>query len=497
MSSRLMTRFALGSLLAFLAVGITVSVVVSRELRNRQEDAARFHAQFVAESILRYELSASDVSAPLAVNGPRYRELVQFVRARILQSPVVRVKIWSRDGTIVFSDEPRLVGQRFAVDEELKEAFAGKSVGGVTNLRADENVFEQSLASKLYSTYTPLYIGTAAPRGTPAAVVEVYQDYARIQDEVNRLFGELILTLAIGLAALYVILVPIIRGAARTLSEQNMKLEQQAGRLEELLSNEKRTVGELRELNRLKDEFVAIASHEVRTPLTSIIGYAKTLRRPEFADDAAARNEFLGAIERQGDRLHRLVQNLLASSQVEDDLNRPSLTTFRFQDVVEEVLVGLGAGRPRIGFSVPPDLEPIVSDRQRVELILSNLLDNALKFSLGETACRLEAHREGDTLVFRVRDEGVGIPADKLPRIFDRFYQVDSSVTRQYGGVGLGLSLVKQLVSSLAGQIEVQSRPGRGSSFTVRLPAFRAIGDQSIGPDLAHAKTPVTSRAAP
>src|SRR5712692_6869083 len=196
MSSRLMTRFALGSLLAFLAVGITVSVVVSRELRNRQEDAARFHAQFVAESILRYELSASDVSAPLAVNGPRYRELVQFVRARILQSPVVRVKIWSRDGTIVFSDEPRLVGQRFAVDEELKEAFAGKSVGGVTNLRADENVFEQSLASKLYSTYTPLYIGTAAPRGTPAAVVEVYQDYARIQDEVNRLFGELILTLA-------------------------------------------------------------------------------------------------------------------------------------------------------------------------------------------------------------------------------------------------------------------------------------------------------------
>src|SRR5438874_11527300 len=158
MSSRLMTRFALGSLVAFLAVGIALSIVVSRELRNRQEDAARFHAKFVAESILRYELSASDVNSPLAVNGPRYRELVAFVRARILQSPVVRVKVWSRDGTIVFSDEPRLVGKRFPLDEELREAFAGQSVGGVSDLRADENEFEQSLASKLYSTYTPLYI---------------------------------------------------------------------------------------------------------------------------------------------------------------------------------------------------------------------------------------------------------------------------------------------------------------------------------------------------
>ena len=266
-------------------------------------------------------------------------------------------------------------------------------------------------------------------------------------------------------------------------------------RLEDLLANEKRTVGELRELNRLKDEFVAIASHEVRTPLTSIIGYAKTLRRPEFAGDAATRDEFLGAIERQGDRLHRLVQNLLASSQNEDDLNRPSLTTFRLQDVVDEVLVGLGIGRPRIRFSAPPDLEPIVSDRQRVELILSNLLDNALKFSPGETPCQLEAAREGAALVFRVRDEGVGIPSDKLPRIFDRFYQVDSSVTRQYGGVGLGLSLVKQLVSTLGGQIEVQSRPGRGSTFTVRLPAFAAGGDQSIERDRAPAKTSAASRA--
>jgi len=199
MSSRLMTRFALGSLVAFLGVGITLSVVVSRELRNRQEDAARFHAQFVADSILRYELNAGDLGSPLAVNGPRYRELVEFVRERILQSPVVRVKVWSRDGTILFSDEPRLVGKRFAVDEELEGAFAGKSVGGVTNLQADENVFEQSLASKLYSTYTPLYI---APEGPPAAVVEVYQDYAGIQAEVNRFFGELILTVAIGLAAL-------------------------------------------------------------------------------------------------------------------------------------------------------------------------------------------------------------------------------------------------------------------------------------------------------
>jgi signal transduction histidine kinase len=476
---RLARRFALSSLVAFLAIGAILSVVVSRQLRGRQEDAARFHAQFVADSVLRDHFEASDLHAPMSVRSARYHELLSVVRTRILQKPVVRIKIWNADGTILFSDEPRLVGKPFSVDEELKEAFEGKTTAGVTNLKDAENLYERDLAPKLFTTYTPLYIG--ADKGKPLAVAEVYQDYAGIQAQINQLFGELAVTLVIGLAALYVLLLPITRRVTRTLAEQNTKLEDQAGRLEELLQNEQRRVAELSELNRVKDEFVAVASHELRTPLTSIIGYAKTLRQPEFAADVHSRDEFLEAIERQGDRLHRLVQNLLAASHVEEEHRRLSFEPIRFDELVREVVAGLGETRDRVALSLPPDLPVLYSDRQRVELILSNLVGNALKFSPPASACEVGATADAASLTFWVADRGVGIPADQLERIFDRFYQVDSSVTRRYGGVGLGLSLVRSLVESLDGAIDVRSEPGRGSTFSVRLPLVHPNADSPGG----------------
>jgi signal transduction histidine kinase len=468
-SSRLVTRFALSSLVAFLAIGAILAVVVSGQLRSRQEDAAQFHAQFVADSVLAYVVKPSDLQAPMDVTGAPYQDLLRIVRERILIKPVVRVKIWSADGTVLFSDDPRLVGRHFAVDSDLKEGFAGETTSGVTDLEEKENVFERHLAPKLFSTYTPLYL-SSTHSGAPVAVAEIYQDYAGIQSQINRLFGELAAALLLGLGALYGLLVPITRRVSRTLAEQNAKLGVQAGRLEHLLATEQRRVAELRELNRLKDEFVAVASHELRTPLTSIIGYAKTLRRPEFADDLAARDEFLDAIERQGDRLHRLVQNLLAASHAQDERRRLSFEPISFGELVREMAAGLGDAKERIRIDLAGDLPVLVSDRQCVELILSNLMDNALKFSSGGNPCEVGARAEGDWLEFWVRDDGIGIPADQTVRIFDRFYQVDSSVTRRFGGVGLGLSLVKSLVESLKGTVEVHSEPGQGSVFSVRLP---------------------------
>jgi signal transduction histidine kinase len=465
---RLVSTFALGSLIAFVVIGAALSVVVSRQLRNRQEASARFHAQFVADSILRYEFTPDDLTGPVSVGSERYRALEQFVEARILSKPVVRVKIWARDGTILFSDEPRLVGMRFAPDDDLAESFAGETVGSVTDLTEHENIYERALAPKLYSTYTPLWLPRS--NGPPAAVVEIYQDYAGIQSEVDRLFRTLVVTLLVGLSALYLILLPISRQAGRTIQEQNLTLEGQAQKLEELLRTEQQRVADLREVNRLKDEFVAISSHELRTPLTSIIGYAKTLRRPEFAEDPTSRAEFVEAIERQADRLHRLVQNLLAASHLEAEPTRVTLEDVALADVAGEAVAALGAEGRRVTVAIPEDLPSVRADRQSLELVVANLLDNALKFSPEETGCELGARVDGTMLAFWVRDHGVGISHEQLPRIFDRFYQADSSRTRRYGGVGLGLSLVKGIVSNLGGGITVTSRPGAGSTFTVTIP---------------------------
>jgi signal transduction histidine kinase len=299
---------------------------------------------------------------------------------------------------------------------------------------------------------------------------------------VNQLFKTILVTMLIGLAALYLMLLPIVIPVARTFAEQNAKLEEQAKRSERLLRAETQTVAELKRLNRLQGEFVAVASHELRTPLTSIIGYAKTLRLPQFAEDSGARDEFLGAIERQGDRLYTLVENLLTSSHMDDRILQLSVSTFSFPDLCREVLEGLGAKGQRIRRNLALDLPTLLSDRQYVAQILQNLLANALKFSPSDADCEIGARWSGGSMTFWVRDRGIGIPEAEIGRIFDRFYQVDSSSTRAYGGIGLGLSLVKNLVETLGGTIEVTSVRGEGSTFNVTLPLVHP----SVGKNYGH-----------
>jgi signal transduction histidine kinase len=478
---RLIVRFGLASLVAFVTIGFVLAFLVSSQLRGRQEEAAKDHAVFVTDSFLRYELTAQDVSGPIAPSGRRYLELASLIRSRLLQPPVVRVKIWRSDGTIVFSDESRLIGRRFE-DEvgELEEVFDGKVSAGVSDLSATENLFERGSFAKLFETHVPLYL-PGSTGGRADAVAELYTDYAGIQGQINHLFKTLVITLFAGLLALYLLLLPIIRRTARTLSGQNAKLEEQAQSLQSLLEREQETVSELRELNRLKDDFVAVASHEVRTPLTSIIGYAKTLRRPEFAEDRSTRDEFLAAIERQGDRLHRLVGNLLAASHLDEAQESLAAAPTSPRAVVDEVLAGLGPQARRVRVFLPPDLPEVASDRNRLELILANLVDNALKFSAEESPVDLGARRVGNDVEMWVSDRGIGIEADHLHRIFDRFYQVDSSVTRRYGGVGLGLHLVHELAQSLGGTVGALSTPGSGSTFTITVP----LGLPGDGNDLA------------
>jgi len=260
------------------------------------------------------------------------------------------------------------------------------------------------------------------------------------------------------------------RSLADRLAEQNEILAGQARRLEELLEKEHHTVDELRELNRMKGEFVAVVSHELRTPVTALIGYAKTLRQPKFAVDSVLREEFLERMERQADRLLRLVENLLTASNLESDRLPVAVGRVLFEDLVREVVEGLASEASRVQVNVPEDLPVLFTDRQLLSRVLQNLVDNALKYSSDGSPCELTARSEGDRIVFWVQDQGIGIDPDELPRIFDRFYQVDSSSTRTFRGAGLGLSLVQDLLRHLGGTIAVESQPGEGSRFIVTLP---------------------------
>jgi signal transduction histidine kinase len=260
------------------------------------------------------------------------------------------------------------------------------------------------------------------------------------------------------------------RALAEQLAERNDLLADQASRLERLLEKEHATVDELRELNRMKGEFVAVVSHELRTPVTALIGYAKTLRQPEFANDPLMRQEFLERMERQGDRLLRLVENLLTTSKLESDQLKVSVGRVLFEDLVSEVVEGLASEADRVFLDVPADLPVLHTDRQLLGRVVTNVLDNALKYSPDGSPVELGARATDDELTFWVRDHGIGITPEQERRIFERFYQADSSTTRRFRGAGLGLSMVQDLLGHLGGTIEVQSEPGSGSTFTIKLP---------------------------
>jgi signal transduction histidine kinase len=459
-SPRLVARFAVGSLVAFLLVGTGVGAILVRFVRIQAEQRGSFHARFIANAVLPLALDGVDLSQPLS--GSDLERVDAFVRSRIVNDGRdVRIKVWNPDATIVYSDEPRLIGRNF--DEELhdiREAMNGEAESGVSDLDEAENVYERGLADKLFFTYVPL---RAKQGGPVVAVAEVYQDYAVLQGDIDGLLRTLGITLGAGLLALYAALLPIAVRTTRDIRRQN-------DRLNELLEREHANVEQLRVANRKKDNFVAAVSHELRTPLTSIIGYLATLRQPAFADNPAARDEFLASADAQAKRLLRLITNVLSAADL-DDRRRPIvLERIDLALMTREVAVALPGGERRVRASIPSDARFVVSDRSRLSEILTNLLDNALKYSADDQQVDLEAGGDGDGVRIEVRDRGIGIPPEHRASIFERFHQGDQSATRRFGGLGLGLHVVRSMVEELGGRVEVEGRPEGGSVFVVTLP---------------------------
>jgi signal transduction histidine kinase len=270
---------------------------------------------------------------------------------------------------------------------------------------------------------------------------------------------------------------------ASRLADQNRLLAEQADALRVHLAREQKTVAELQRLNRMQGQFVAMASHEVRTPLTAIIGYATTLRRGQVGGDPRLRATFLDIIDRQARRLLALVESLLTSANLERGELAARHAPVSVATLFGEAIEALGASPGQVRLSLAADLPPLVTDRRYLGQVLGNLLENAIKYASPGSVCELGARRDGAWLALWVRDYGSGIPDAELGRIFDRFYQVDASDTRAATGVGLGLSLVQDLVHLLGGTVSVTSRMGEGSCFTVRLPLSRQALPVQAAPD--------------
>lgn len=233
-------------------------------------------------------------------------------------------------------------------------------------------------------------------------------------------------------------------------------------------------------------EFVSTVSHELRTPLTSIKGFADTLLRAGERIDPKQQKRYIGIIKDQADRLTRLVEDLLAVSRLESKRLQLTIRAIDLKEAVERVHRNLQekAGDHKIEVKFAPGIPPVWADADRLEQILTNLVDNAIKYSPKNTTVTVSAsavHQEGQSvedsgkdpvemIEICVSDQGLGISEDNLPKIFSKFSRLDNPLVRQTEGTGLGLYITRSLVIALGGDITVTSKPG-DTTFTVRLPS--------------------------
>ncbi len=236
-----------------------------------------------------------------------------------------------------------------------------------------------------------------------------------------------------------------------------------------------RDITEKRQLDQMRAEFIANVSHELRTPLTSVKGFLETLLDGALEEkDTAGR--FLSIIDAETDRMKRLIDDLFSLSNIESRKVVPARDQVKIGEVVEKVFAIFSRASwdrgIRLVSRITGDFPLFVGDEDMITRVIINLVDNAIKYSqdYGEVVVDGGLHTGGE-VYFSVADKGVGIPEECLPRIFERLYRVDKARSREYGGSGLGLAIVKHIVEVHGGRIEVCSRPGMGSKFSVFLPA--------------------------
>ena len=266
-----------------------------------------------------------------------------------------------------------------------------------------------------------------------------------------------------------------------------------------------RALTDLKEMDRLKSEFLANISHELRTPLTPIKGYLPCLLRGDFGALAPKQSLILGHISESVERLHRLIEDLLAFMQWESGEISLRFEAARVESVVKTAMRRVAAAVKEKGVELTTgfdaNLPPVRADAATLGRAIEHLLENAVKFTPNGGRVTVTARRicdcqfpiadlkAGDAdpqsqisnqkpkirdfVEIAVTDTGVGIPTEVISKIFDRFYQVDSSPTRQHGGTGLGLAIVKRILDAHEAPIAVESLPGQGTTFSIRLPVAR------------------------
>jgi signal transduction histidine kinase len=242
----------------------------------------------------------------------------------------------------------------------------------------------------------------------------------------------------------------------------------------QLYEEMKNLAGDLARSNRVKDEFLSVMSHELRTPLSVVVGYTGMIKDRMLGEINEEQEKALEKVIGQAKDQLTLISGILQATQLEAEGVKVERREISLRDFLNDLRssyeVPLGK-ELTLKWDYPSDFPVVQTDSEKLKQILQNLINNAIKFTeKGNVTISARHIPEAKAVEFKVADTGIGIPKEALPAIFEKFRQADSSETRLYGGVGLGLYIVKRFTELLGGKVEVESEEGKGSTFTVKIP---------------------------
>lgn len=232
-------------------------------------------------------------------------------------------------------------------------------------------------------------------------------------------------------------------------------------------------ITQIKKLEQIGSDFVSNVTHELRTPLTSIKGFVETLKDGAI-EDREVSYKFLNIIDTECDRLNSLISDILQLSKLQNAKRDVNLELNNIQDIIREVVVFLDNQIKKKDISISVHLQEniplMLVNKDRIKQMFLNIVENAVKYTQPSGKIEIKAEYDGKYVIFSVKDNGIGMPEEAIPRLFERFYRVDKGRSRSMGGTGLGLSIVKHIVNLYSGTIEVRSKIGKGSEFIIRLP---------------------------